>query len=95
MRFIFYLIMVYYDEDIFTERTKLCKEEKGSWRDKALSMAGQQRKTIKKYKNFLSKNIQRRPFKKAKSVLLNAIKLYDGKSKIIKLFEDKNIEPSN
>ena len=58
-------------------------------------MAGQQRKTIKKYKNFLSKNIQRRPFKKAKSVLLNAIKLYDGKSKIIKLFEDKNIEPSN
>ena len=73
----------------------MCKEEKGSWRDKALSMAGQQRKTIKKYKNFLSKNIQRRPFKKAKSVLLNAIKLYDGKSKIIKLFEDKNIEPSN
>ena len=73
----------------------MCKEEKGSWRDKALSMAGQQRKTIKKYKNFLSKNIQRGPFKKTKSVLLNAIKLYDGKSKIIKLFEDKNIEPSN
>ena len=40
MRFIFYLIMVYYDEDIFIERTKMCKEEKGSWRDKALSMAG-------------------------------------------------------
>ena len=40
MRFIFYLIMVYYDEDIFIERTKMCKEEKSSWRDKALSMAG-------------------------------------------------------
>lgn len=32
---------------------------------------------------------------KQKDVLLNAIKLYDERSNIIKLFEDKNIKPSN
>ena len=27
--------------------------------------------------------------------MLNPIKLYDGRSKILKFFEDKNIKPSN
>ena len=34
-------------------------------------------------------------FEDQKDVLLNAIKLYDGRSRIIKLFGDKNIAPGD
>ena len=53
------------------------------------------KKNIKKYKNFFPKNFKGGTLKEQKAVLLNAINFYDGRSKIIRLFENKDIRPSH
>ena len=44
-------------------------------------------------KTFFPKNFKENILKEQKDVLLNAIRLYDSMGKIIRLFENKSIEP--
>ena len=46
-------------------------------------------------KTFFPKKWNEDILKEAKYVLLNTLKLYDGRRKIIKLFESKNIKTSD
>ena len=49
----------------------------------------------KRNKKLLSKNFKENILEDQKNILINAMKLCNGKNKIIKLYEDKNIKPSN
>ena len=50
---------------------------------------------MKSIKNVFPNNFKENNLKEEKTVFLNAIKLYDGKSTIIRLFGNKYIEPSD
>ena len=50
---------------------------------------------MRSIKTFFPQKFKGKFLKEQKVVLLNSIKLYDDRSKIIKLFEDKNIMPIN
>ena len=100
MRFIIYLMMGYFEKKIFIEKTKIYKEKSDSWQDEVLNMAkiilkNSKEKLFKKVKTFFQKNFKYGILEEQKDVLLNAVRLYDSRSKIIKLFENKNIKSSN
>ena len=94
MRFIVSLLLGYYDRNLFIEGTKIYKGKSSSGQDKDLDMTkrilkSSKEKPLKSIKYFFPKYFKERILKEQKDVLLNAIKLYDKKSKIIQLFEDK------
>ena len=71
-----------------------------SWQEKALNMGkiilkNSKEKPLKSIKTFFPKNFKEEILKEQKYLLLKAVKLYDGRGKIIKLFEDKYVESSN
>ena len=53
------------------------------------------KKTIKEYKTFFPRTFKGGILKEQKDALLNALKNDDGRSKVIKLFGDKNIKPND
>ena len=74
-------------------KQEVSKKESGFWQSKAFNMV----RIIynNNIRSFFPKNFKEGTIKEQKAVLLDAIKLYDGRSKIIRLFENKNIKPSN
>ena len=93
-------MMGYCDQDFFIGKTNIYKEKSDSWRSKALDKARTifkhgKENPLKSVKTYYAKNFREGISKEQKDVLLNAIKFNDGRSKIIKLFEDKNIKLSN
>ena len=97
--------MGYYDKFLFIEKAKVFKEEvskneSGFWQTKAFNMAkiiynNNKRNPLKSIKTFFPKNFKEGTTQKQKAVMLDAIKLYDSRRKIIRLFENKDIKPSN
>ena len=71
------------------------------WQSKAFSMEkiiynSSRKIPLRSIKIFFSKNFKEGTTKEQKAVLLNAVKLYDGTSKIIiRLFENKDIKPND
>ena len=53
------------------------------------------RNSLKSLKSFFPKNFKEVSTKEQKDVLLDAIKPYDGRSKIIRLFVNNNIKQMN
>ena len=51
--------------------------------------------SLRSIKRFFPKNFKEGITKEQKVVLSDAIKIYDGRSKIIRLFENKAIKPSD
>ena len=51
-------------------------------------------KQMKKTNKNLSKKVKKNTSQEQGNVLLNAMNLYEGRNKIIKLYEDRNIKPS-
>ena len=103
--FIAYLLIGHYDKKYFIEKAKVSKKEvfkkESSFSQiKAFNMAkmiynNSKRNLLKSTKSLFTKNFKEGTTKEQRAVLLDAIKLYDGRSKIIRLFENKNIKPSN
>ena len=90
----------YCNKDFLLKKRKTYKEKSDFLHGKALRMTkmilkNNKEKPLRSIKTFFQKKLKEDILKELKDVLLNEIKLYDGKSKIIKLFEDKNIKPSN
>ena len=96
-----YLLMGYYDKKLFIEKAEVSKTKSGFWQSKAFSMEkiiynSSRKIPLRSIKFFFSKNFKEGTTKEQKAVLLNAVKLYDGTSKIIiRLFENKDIKPND
>ena len=89
-----------YDKnDLFGKKIEISVKSK-SWKNKALKKADQiflDGKTIpkKEIKGFFPKNLIEDILEDQKNILINAMKVYNCRKKIIKLFEDKNIKTSS
>ena len=89
-----------YDKnDLFGQKIEISVKSK-SWKNKALKKADQiflDGKTIpkKEIKGFFPKNLIEDILEDQKNILINAMKVYNCRKKIIRLFEDKNIKPSS
>ena len=87
-------------EKIKVSTKEVSKKESGFWKIKAFNIAkiiynNSQRNPLKSLRSFFPKNFKEGTAKERKAVLLDATKVYDGRTKIIRLFENSSIKPSN
>ena len=91
--FIINLMNGYDKDDLFDEGKEMNVNKGKSWEKKPLTKANKNFKTNprKKAKSFFPKNFKEDILEDQNNILINEMKLYTDRNKIIKLFEDKNI----
>ena len=88
-----------YKSNLFGEKTEMSVKKGKSWKKNAsirankiiLSTKTNPRKEIKSF----PKNCKEGTLEDQRNILINSMRLYNGRNKIIKLFEDRNIKPTD
>ena len=95
-------LMTGYDKNyLFSEKIKISMMKKSkSWGSEVLNVAkrilcNSKQNPRKGLKSFFPNEFSKCILKEQENILVNLMNLYNDRNNIIKLFEDKNIEPNN